>query len=356
MSRFRIVLGVAALIFLVFMTSGCKSDLSDDNDDNNQYATDELLYEFRVGDTYIDPGKLTVIPYVVENKLNFQFLNDFSYDQLRSTLASSVIVENLSKGYRIAYSTEDVFAKGSFSIRDTDYGSQVIYSSQDTFADPLILEMSSPKYIFPGDLIKIEVDFLSAIFDDNEVFFLNNDTFYTCCSNTQFIEAYDNDLDTAGLIESFYMGGVKLSDEKLNVIPLEEVYDFTMDFNFQLNPFRFADVVDFRIVINNDSNGKSWVLGQNMLAENGQVIVIDNIRGVARYLMNHDATYFLLDGVGYNDDKPDHSKLLAQPGDILTVIIDYFEGEDVNKDEFRIQNKKFQLLYANSGNFDLDDF
>ena len=346
----KIVLGVTALLFIFLI--GCNTDAPAPPDP----ITHETLFEYRIGNTVIDPEEMNLVSFSNENSMEFQFLKDFNHQSFRESVSVSVFIENLTSGWKNNLTNAEIFMNGSLSFSNNEYGSVVQYNAFHPFdylmiLDPLGLcpgETCPGYFIDNGDEILVTVQFATANFEDSYPVSLMMDSF-TCFASTETITrpVFPDDLDTGGFVESIKFSEYKIFDDRINVIPLGEVYDISLDFAAQLNPYKFVDMLDFRIVINNTSTNESFTLTKNVLAENGKIVIDDYVEGIVTFELEninnpallHPATYFVLGGQEY---------FPATPGDLLEIEIDLFEGEDVLENEFKFQNKTFKLFYAGS--------
>lgn len=322
----RIVLRAIALSSLIVILTGCTNP-------KNETVRDTTLHEFRIGEVSMIPGEIQIVPYPEENKLYFQFLKHFDPIRLPDSLAASITIDNRTRNIKRSISAHEIMSNGSLVVHQNEYGSVVTYSSNTLFGkDPVIS---------PGDKVDIVVDFIAAEFDDGSKFFTSGDKFTTYCTRKYFTRSVDN-LDTDGIIEAIYVGQYKVTDEDINIISLSDVYDITLDFGFQLNPNTFVDDLKFRFVVNNITKGTSFVLDKSVVDENGRLYVKDGVRGIMSFILEHPATYFYLDGHRYSlEEDP-----LAEPGDVLNIVIDIIEGKDILGNTFRVQNKRFQIFYS----------
>ena len=130
--------------------------------------------------------------------------------------------------------------------------------------------------IHPGDEILINIGFFTFDYADTATFLLFSDNYRTCCAGDIFSRPVgEDDIDTEGFIESFKIGAVEISDQHLNLIPLDDVTDITLDFNCQINPYKFADLLDFRVVINNQFTNISYTMDTDTMFQNGEIYVVD---------------------------------------------------------------------------------
>jgi hypothetical protein len=329
----RIILGITILILIL---SGCGRSKAPPDP-----VGDETLHEVRFGSAVFDPEATNLIAYGKENRISFQFLKNISPKNVDDSFSMSLLVHNNTRGWSNIVSTFDVWNNGSISIVDNELGSIAYYNANhplDVLLEPLSCDsFYEAYYIFPGDEVILDFKFFTFEYADQETFLLFSDTYRTCCASDIFSRPVgSDDIDSEGFIEGFRIGSYEISDEEINLIPLGDVFDITIDFNCQLNPYKFADLIDFRFVINNQYSNKSYTMGMDTMLENGSIYVVDYVQGVARFVMDHPMSYCFIDG---------QLVQTALPGDLVQIWIDFFEGEDSQENEFVFQNKKFRIFY-----------
>ena len=224
----RIILGITILLFIL---SGCSSSKSPPDS-----VGDETLHQIRFGSTVFDPEATNLIAYGKENRISFQFLKNISPKNADDEFGMSVIVHNNTQGWANVLSTYDVWNNGSISIVDNELGSIVYYNANhplDLLMEPLGCGGFYPDYfISPGDEIILDVGFFTFQYADQETFLLFSDTYRTCCASDIFsVPVSADNIDTDGFIEGIRIGSYEISDEQINLIPLGDVFDITIDFN-----------------------------------------------------------------------------------------------------------------------------
>ncbi|MBU1024284.1 hypothetical protein KKB99_08395, partial [bacterium] len=242
------------------------------------------------------------------------------------------------------------------SFENNEWGSLVTFSATHPLSyllvpgyilvpdsDPAVYEFGlvNDFEIWPGDNVELQVKFLRAEYENSKELMLFTDSYFTYCSN-EVIERQvgSDDISSGGLIESVKIGQYELTDDDINLIPLMEVNDVTIDFNMQLNPFKFVDLLDMQIVLNNMFADYSYILDMDNIRENGEIFIVDYAEGIVRYVMPHSMTYLTVNGVVKDP--------IAIPGDVIQVQVDFIEGEDSQNNEFDIQNKKFRVFFMSS--------
>jgi hypothetical protein len=362
MTRAIVVLGVTAFLFI--FAAGCSGS---SNTPPNPVA-DDTLTEFRLGNAVFDPVGTNIFAFGKENRMSFKFSKPFNPKTFFETMSTKILVENRTQGWENVLTTAELMFNGAISLQDYGDGSEVIYSANHPFNYLRIPNGSSSfvRYpIAPGDELLIKVDYVTAKYEDNSSFLLWDNNFHAYCSREPYERpVYKDDINTDGLIESIKFGSYVITDEMVNLIPIATIGDITVDFKSQLNPNIFADIVNFKIIINNLSQHKSFVLGRLEMANNGTILMSDYVRGIVRYQMNHSMRY-LVDGYviyGTDDDLKEYlgsayasdsygysvEAPLIEPGDLVEVQIDFFQGEDILENPFLFEQKKFTLFYLGS--------
>jgi hypothetical protein len=359
MTRAIVVLWVTAFLFI--FAAGC----SGGSNSTPVPITDDTLTEFRVGNAVFDPVGINIFAFGKENRMSFKFSKPFNSKTFLDSLSTKIIVNNRTQDWTNVLSTAKLMMNGGISLQDYGDGSEVIYSASHPFSYLMIPDNASAYKIFPGDEILIKVDYVTAKYEDDSTFLLWGDNFRAYCSREPYEKpVYKDDIGTEGLIESIKLGAYEITDQNINLVPIGSVGDITVDFLAQLNPNTFADIVNFKIVINNLSQHKSFVLGREEMANNGTILMSDYVRGIVRYQMKHSMRY-LLDGYviygteadlmeylgnsyesdsnGYTVEAP-----LIEPGDLFEVQIDFFQGEDILENPFLFEQKKFTVFYLGS--------
>lgn len=333
----KIVLGIMVTIFIF---AGCGSNPKDPPD----LIGDETLHEIRFGTSTFHPEETNLVAYGKENQITFQFLKSISPKNVTETFGMNAFISNRTQGWTNIISTYDVWNNGSISIVDNEFGSVVYYNAShplDMMLEPAGCSGFVERYhIYPGDEILIDVGFFTFEYADTEPFLLFTDNYRTCCSADIFTRSVGaDDIDTEGFIESFKIGSYEISDEHINLIPLGNMNDITIDFNCQINPYKFADLIDFKIVLNNQFSDISYSIDTDTMFQNGEIYVVDYVEGIVRFVMDHPMSYFMMEN---------EMIYAALPGDLIEVWIDFFEAEDSQESEFIFQNKKFQIFYLGS--------
>ena len=359
MTRAIVVLGVTAFLFI--FAAGCGGS----SNSTPAPITDDTLTEFRVGNAVFDPVGTNIFAFSRENRMSFKFSKPFNPKTFFETMSTKIFVENRTQRWENVLTTAELVYNGTVSVQGSGDGSEVIYSASHAF-NYLMMPGGPNNYsISPGDELLIKVDYVTAKYEDDSTFLLWGDNFHAYCSREPYEKpVYKDDIDTGGLIESIKLGAYEITDEKVNLIPIATVGDITVDFLAQLNPNTFADVVNFKIIINNLSQHKSFVLGRLEMANNGTILMSDYVRGIVRYQMSHSMRY-LVDGyviygtdadlreylgIAYSSESNGYAieAPLIEPGDLVEVQIDFFQGEDILENPFLFEQKKFTLFYIGS--------
>lgn len=362
MTRAIVVLWVTAFLFMFAV--GC----SNGSDSTQGPISDDTLTEIRVGNAMFDPVGTNIFAFSKENRMSFKFSKLFETKTFFETMSTKIRVKNNTQGWENVLSTSELLNNGTVSLEFNGTTCEVVYSANHPFNYLMISDGDSDYYdypIYPGDDILINVEYVTAKYEDDSNFLLWGDTFHAYCSREPYERPlYPDNIDTDGLIESVRFGAYTITDEKVNLIPIAAVSDITVDFKAQLNPNTFAGIVNYKIVINNLSQHKSFVLGRVEMANNGQILISDYVRGIVRYQMNHSMRY-LVDGYvvygtdadlqeylgdAYDDDSQGYSveAPLIEPGDLVEVQIDFFQGEDILQNPFLFEQKKFTIFYLSS--------
>ena len=336
----RIALWITAIVFITAV--GCNGPTTKPPP---KPIYDEILHEIRIGSTVVDPMKVNLFSYNQETSVSFQLLERLSSKSFQDSLGVNILVRDQTWGWKKEIGTFDVFNNGTVSFENNEWGSLVTFSAAHPLSYlmvPLNWGELVPDYIIhPGDAVELQVKFLRAEFENSEEVMLFTDNYFTYCSNGILErQVGSDDLSSDGLIESVMIGQYVLTDDDINPIPLLEVNDITIDFNLQVNPFKFADLLNVQVVLNNVFADFSYIIDTDIMNENGQIYIVDYAEGIVRYVMPHSMTYITVNGVVQDP--------LALPGDVIQIQIDFIEAEDSQNNEFDIQRKKFRIFFMAS--------
>lgn len=343
MIRCKVLIGIATAI--IIMTAGCGGG----SDSTPSPISSETLHEVRVGNAVLDPAKPNLIPLSKTNTMRFQFLKEFNPSTYEDSLRLLVNIYDASNSWAYTFSTADLANNGTLALENNQYGGVVTFSAFRTFdylnyitwdEKKKIPVLMSGSFVNPGDKIWLNVGFIKAEFEDESDMFLRKDNilvYYT----RDVIErpvALD-DIDTGGFIESVKFGEFVITDKDINILPLSQIFEITVDFNTQLNLYKFEDLLDFRIILNNLFQKTSYIIDRSNMSENGVLYVVDYVNGLVKYQLFNPMTTVKLNGV---------TQTPAQPGDVIEVKIDFLSGEDIYQESFGWEDKKFRVFYASN--------
>ena len=330
MIRSTILTGIITLA--IFLLAGCSGH---DHNNNPADPSSKDIFSLKIGTNTIEKNKANIIALGKESTMTFQFLKNMDSATFNTSMVAKIELVNATTGNGYLFTNTDIVNNGIISISNNDFGGVVTYSS----SHPLDY-VAAPGGGFsasPGDKIMVYVDYLGTKFTDGSQTFLRDDqlTIYNSADVFQRQVGTD-DLDTGGVIQSIKLGDFTLTDKDVNLIPLDNVQEINVDFAPQLNPYKFKDLLDFRIVINNMFSNTSYIVERASLDENGDLYVIDYARGIVKYRLNHSMRTVLINGIEFTP---------ASPGDLIEIRIDYFNDEDVQENPLKWQNKRFRIFY-----------
>jgi len=322
--------------FLIILMSGCGGGGS--STDNPIDISDDTLYEVRIGGEVLDPVEPNIIPLSKVNTVQFQFLKKFHPFTFQNSIRVLVGLSDVSSGWFYDFTEADIGNNGLVSFRNNEYGSVVTYTSNQSLDHMKKAGGNIGNHVYPGDKLNIDVGFLRAQYDDSTQVILKKDKITLYCSRDVFERPVAvDDMDSGGFIQSIQLGDYPITDKKINIIPLDQVYEINVDFNTQLNPYTFTDLLDFRIIINNYYDNTSYIIERSNLEENGEIFIVDYVYGKVKLRLYKPITILTLNGVAQTP---------SQPGDLIEVSIDFLSGEDIFENEFKFENKKFRIFHS----------
>ena len=335
MIRCTFFAGITAL--LITLMSGCGGGGS--STDNPIDISDDTLYEVRIGGEVLDPIEPNIVPLSKVNTIQFQFLKKFHPFTFQNSVRVLVELADVSHCWAYDFTEADITNNGLVSFRNNEWGSVVTYTSNQPFASMIKSGGLTGNHVYPGDKLNIDVGFLRAQYDDTTQVVLKKDKIALYCSRDVYERPVSvDDMNSDGFIQSIKLGDYLITDKKINIIPLDQVYEINVDFNTQLNPYTFKDLLDFRIIINNYYDNTSYIIERSNLEENGDVFIVDYVYGKVKLRLKYGPiSHLILNGV---EQTP------SQPGDLIEVSIDFFSGEDIFENEFKFENKKFRIFHS----------
>jgi len=330
MIRSTILTGIMTLAIIFF--AGCSGH---DNRSPNEPSTKDI-YSMRIGANAIEKNKVNIVALSKENTMTFQFLKDFDSASFFDYLATEIELVNASSGCGYVFTNTDFVNNGNISTANNEYGGVATYTATDSLSSVYIPGGGSFN-VSPGDKLVAKVGFIGVKFTDGTDTLLRDDELTIYCSADMFTRSVGtDDLDTGGVIESIKLGDFTLTDKDVNLIPLGSVREINVDFQPQLNPFKFKDLLDFRIVINNMFTNRSYIVERASLDENGEFYVVDYARGLVKYRLYQAMDKVIIGGIEFTP---------ASPGDLIEIRIDYFNDEDIQENPLKWQNKRFRILF-----------
>ena len=140
------------------------------------------------------------------------------------------------------------------------------------------------------------------------------------------------------IIKEFRIGNVPITNGGTFVVPLNESSSLTFILSEEIDPITFVDFFDMSISVHNQDTDGTLFLRKATMLENGSFSYIPELRQL-EYRLSHTMGTVIVGGTPF---------IFAQPGDTLTVTVDFLVGRNKFGFWFNYSLDKFKIVYAAS--------
>jgi hypothetical protein len=142
------------------------------------------------------------------------------------------------------------------------------------------------------------------------------------------------------ILRSLTIGTVPVKAGEVVNVPLGVTYSVRFDLYNPVTPANVGTTLDYSIRIENIDEGKTTLLSEGVMDENGDLVWLDDTNMAIEFRMTHAMSYVVSGGVIYS---------LGSPGDKFRVKLDFMSGQAQDGKNFSLIGDEFFVVWTNSG-------